>query len=142
MSVQSRITRTARKAHVCYACREVIQAGARYEDISGVGDGGPFRDRVHLGCDWLLYAAWNVADLYPDEYPASVDEALECLGVGSPHYDAGWRDSFKAALKTSLVSWRALRPEERRRVKDHFREDRTRYNRDQDEDQAAEGVSL
>lgn len=72
-------TRTARKEHRCYECRETIPAGVKYEYVSGIWDGRAdsyktclscVEIRQHFACSggWIYGELWSqlVESFFPD----------------------------------------------------------------------------
>lgn len=69
---ESTTFRRARKEHECCACREIIPAGDRYHETSGIWDGEPRRFRHCLRCRAICEALWHVAGL------GWIDYSLDC----------------------------------------------------------------
>lgn len=77
MACSRSVTRTARKEHRCYECRETIVPGQKYEYCSGIWDGSPsaFKTclscveiRNHFACDgWIFGELWR--DLEENFFP-------------------------------------------------------------------------
>lgn len=72
--------RRARKHYRCEACYLGIRPGDVYADCTGIFDGGPYRDRRHVGCAAAIVAAR--AD-YRDPYegPYDLDTCLDCDAI-------------------------------------------------------------
>lgn len=77
-SFHSKEIRTARKAHTCSECDEVIPARARYEYVTGCWDGDvstfktcfscvEIRDHFACGSGWVYGQVWN--DLEENFFP-------------------------------------------------------------------------
>ncbi len=84
---QSMVTRTARKAHACWGCRETILPGHRYKVTSVLYDGSWTTWKHCLRCDaiyaHLLQLAW---DAYDD---IAVAPSLDC----GEDYEDAWGEA-------------------------------------------------
>src|SRR5690349_116120 len=67
-SVCREVERTARKAHRCCECREIIEPGEKYQYVSGVWDGRGDSFKTCLRCALVRRIASRHAE-YHDEGP-------------------------------------------------------------------------
>lgn len=98
-------TRRAAKLHRCCECRGEIALGQRYEHVSGIFDGRPFRDRTCMLCVDLrrLYEAAKGRDCVP--YGA----LLEYLGEDLSY---AWRYQSRGKLRGDWGWFAALAKDE------------------------------
>jgi hypothetical protein len=94
--------RTARKAHLCTVCREVIGIGVVYLEVSSMSDGRWDRSRAHIAC--AVHAGLADHRVWPDHvdhHPRGHTtpghpRARLCGDVGAAEGASVWRDWMRA----------------------------------------------